>query len=368
MAVCLISETAEVSESVPQLPPLSKVAIAAKLRALTATPPAPTVGESLLEPPLPSWIDAIAPQGADVLYTNTSMLPLTAADWTEVEPPYKTTTTKRDDGSIVHQGRATSDAHSPPRLPSQAPRPEQRVREERIARAWNRAHALALALVAAGVGERGIGRGAMRTAETTLWLADGSVREPGVPIFDRLPRRTPGDIELRGGNLLQGKRFGRNGASILRIECAVGHDLVAVPYAQLSRAQQWRGHVDAQGNRGNPSEAKRAVREGRKLLHLLGAWPWAHAEAGRLHQHPEWWNQPAFVDPLRAWISYGWARFLFLESVRARRATELEGSSGDLKKAAEASLEVLADEMAQVVIALDADRFLDAFSGQSKPS
>jgi hypothetical protein len=37
-----------------------------------------------------------------------------------------------------------------------------------------------------------------------------------------------------------------------------------------------------------------------------------------------------------------------------------------LKKAAEASLEVLADEMAQVVIALDADRFLDAFAGKGK--
>ncbi|HET6999211.1 MAG TPA: hypothetical protein VFI03_11530 [Solirubrobacterales bacterium] len=320
----------------------------------------------MFEPPVPNWLDAIAPQGADVLYTNTSILPLTAADWTEVEPPYKTTVTTRDDGSLVHHGHATKDAHAPPRHPTEAPRPEQRVREERIARAWNRAHALALALVTAGVGERGIGRGAMRIAETALWLADGGVREPGVPIFDRLPRRMPGDIELRSGNLLQGKRFGRNGASILRIECAVGHDLVAAPYAQLSKAQQWRGHVDAHGNRGNPSEAKRAVREGRKLLHRLGAWPWAHAEAGRLHLHPGWWTQPGFLDPLRSWISYSWARFLFLESLRARRASELEESSGVPKKMAEASLNVLADEMAQVVIALDADRFLDAFIGKGK--
>lgn len=355
-------------QKVPELEQLSKVAVAAKVRALTATPPAPGMGESIFTPPLPTWLDAVAPLGADVLYTNTSILPLTSPDWTEVDPPFKTTVKERADGARLHESRATKYAHQPPRHPLQAPRKEQRVREERIARAWTRAHALALVLVKAGIGERGIGRGAMRTAETTLWLADGAVREPGVPIFDRLPRRTPGDLELRQGNLLQGKRFGRNGAPILRIECAVGHDLAGAPVAQLSKAQQWKGHVDAHGNPGNPSEAKRAVREGRLLLNRLGVWPWAHAEGGRMHDYPEWWTRPDFLEPIRSWIAFSWARFLFLEGLRARHALELDGSEGMLKQAAEESLEILADEMAQVVIALDMDRFLEGFVGQGPGS
>jgi hypothetical protein len=336
----------------------SQVALMARARALTATPPEPGMGDSALDPPLPEWIFAVAPMGADVLYTNTSVLPLTAAPWTEVERPSQIRRTEDKDGRVTYESRSSPEAYHPARLPWQAPRSKQRLREERVAEAWEKSHALCLTLKELGIGPRGVGRRSLGLAETALWLSGVLTREPGVPIFAELPLVSRAHFESRQGNQLQGIRLGRNGANITRIECAAAHDLVAAPFAQLSRAQGWIDHEDHAGRPGGSSSAKRAVREGRHLLHGLGAWPWAHAEKGRLHDHPRWWTDPRFLSPLRTWIAQGWARLLYNELARQRAGMQLESGLGPEGAVGEASFKRLQEFASEMVITLDAERFV----------
>ncbi len=331
----------------------------ARARALTATPPEPGMGDSALNPPLPEWIYAVAPMGADVLYTNTSVLPLTAAPWTQVERPSLMKRTEDADGQVTYESRTSPEAYQPIRLPWQAPRSEQRRREERVAEAWGKAHALCLELKELGIGPREVGRRSLALAETALWLSGVLTREPGVPIFAELPLVTRARFESREGNQLQGARLGRNGANITRIECAAAHDLVAVPFAQLSRAQGWKDHEDHAGRPAGSSSAKRAVREGRALLAGLGAWPWAHAEKGRLHDHPQWWADPRFLSPLRTWIAQGWSRLLYNELARQRAGTRREPGLGLEGAVGDASFNRLQELASEIVITLDAERFLD---------
>jgi hypothetical protein len=347
------------ADNVPERTTFSKVAVAARLRALTATPPAPVEGSPPFDHALPNWLAAITPLGADVLYTNQSVLPLTAAAWAEADPPSRQHTTELPGGGRRHHIVATDRAYKPARHPSEAERTHQRKREARIAEAWSRTHALALALCEAGVGPQGMGPGGLRLAETVLWLSRGAVRQPGVPIFDRLVNALPGSGELRLDSLLTGPRFGRNGATALRIECAASHDLAAATFMQLSRAQGWQGHEDPDGKPGNPSQAKRAVREGRQLLHTLGAWPWAHADRGRLHEHPKWWRDPEFLAPLRVWIAKGWGRLMILEGARARNAFDLESKQGKEGQATIAMFTVLENVAADLAVALGGDLLLE---------
>lgn len=331
----------------------------ARARALTATPPEPGMGEAALDPPLPEWIFAITPMGADILHTNTSLLPLTAAPWIQVERPSPMKRTEDKDGQVTYESRSSPEAYQPMRLPWQAPRSSQRLREERIAEAWARAHALCLALRDLGIGPRGVGRRSLALAETAHWLSGTLTREPGVPVFADLPLVASAHFDKRHENQLQGARLGRNGANITRIECAAAHDLVAAPFAQLSRAQGWRDHEDHAGRPGGSSSAKRAVREGRKLLHGLGAWPWAHAEKGRLHDHPRWWADPRFLSPLRTWIAQGWARLLYNELARQRTGMRLEPGLGPEGTVGKASFERLHELASEIVITLDAERFVE---------
>lgn len=331
----------------------------ARARALTATPPEPGIGDSFLDPPLPEWIFAVTPMGADVLYTNTSVLPLTAAPWTQVERPSQMKRTEGKDGQITYESRSSPEAYQPTRLPWQAPRSKERIREERVAEAWGKAHALCLALKELGIGPRGVGRRSLALAETALWLSGVLTREPGVPIFAELPLVSRAHFESRHENQLRGVRLGRNGANITRIECAAAHDLVAAPFAQLSRAQGWSDHEDHAGRPGGSSSAKRAVREGRNLLAGLGAWPWTHAKKGRLHDHPEWWSDPQFLTPLRTWIAQGWARLLVNELTRQRHGVHLEPRLGPEGMIGEASFKRLAELASKIAVTLDAERFLE---------
>lgn len=339
--------------SVPKPPPLQQVAIAARLRATSVTPPAPRLGESMFDSPLPTWLYSVTPLSSDVLYTTEAVLPLTKADWIYVDGPTEHTSGVDEQGRAWHQSRATSDAHTPRRHPSEAPRSADRIREEWIAEAWGHGHALALALVNAGVGSRGTGHGAMTVAETVFHLARGAVRDPGVPIFDRIPleARHGFGFMLRSPQIARpGTRSDRSRAWIRRVECAASHDLVGAPFARLSQAQGWKDHETHDGQRGPATQAKRAVREGRTLLHKLGAWPWAHAELGRLGNYPEWWADERFLDPLRRWIGLGWGRLLLLESHRARQAFELEPSGTDAHRASEIGLRMLHETAAQIAV------------------
>jgi hypothetical protein len=322
------------ADSVPDQPQFVQVAVVARIRAFSATPPAPRDREPPFGHALPNWLSAVTLLGADVLHTNLTVLLLTAAAWTRVEPPTRMTTEDNAAGRRVRVSRATAKAYRPTRHPSQAPRNEQRLREARIAEAWRRVHALSLALRDIGIGPRSTERGSLALAETALWLAGAVTRHPGVPIYGDLALPGPAR-DLRAGNLLTGDRWGRNGRNIVCIECAAAHDLAAAPFAQLSRVQGWRDHEDHAGRPAGASSAKRAVREGRLLLHRLGAWPWAHVERGRLHERDAWWCDPEVLMPLRLWIAQSWGRLLITEFCRHARAVDLEPHDGVIGQAAQ---------------------------------
>jgi len=341
-------------KTVPHVPRLGQVAVAARMRALSATPPDPSDGGPPFDHALPNWLLDIAPLGADILHTNTTVLPLTSAPWMYVAPATRVVTGDDAQGHRVHVASLTAAAYRPSRHPSEAPRSEQRARESRIAEAWDRAHALCLVLHELGSPAPSAAKRSLALAETALWLSGSVTREPGVPIFAELPLTRELRLSDRRHTLLSGPRWGRNGANIVRIECAVSHDLAAVPAAQLSRGQGWKDHEDHAGRRGGASSAKHAISGGRKLLHDLGAWPWAHAEGGRLHEHGEWWRDPEFLRPLRTWIGFSWSRLFFNELQRHKRAIALENWSTP-----GADWSVIEEFAAQTIIALDADRFAE---------
>jgi hypothetical protein len=106
------------AESVPKPPPLAQVAIAARIRALTATPPAPSEGDPPFDQALPNWLLSIVPIGADVLNTNLTVLPLTTAPWTNVESAARVTSDEDALGRRRHRSEATAEAYRPTRLPS----------------------------------------------------------------------------------------------------------------------------------------------------------------------------------------------------------------------------------------------------------
>lgn len=346
------------ADSVPENRQLAQVARMLRLRVATATPPSPLDGSPPFDHALSNWLELVTPLGADVLHTNQSVIPLTAPSWDGVEPPHRITTQSLPDGRRVTQSRATANAYRPERHPSEAPRKPQRRREARINEAWTRAHALCLALHDAGVGARGLTRGSLALAETALWIAGPDTRQPGVPIYGVTSRSIRSRLH-REGNELAGPRWGRNGRPVITMECAASHDLARATVAQISRAQGWADHVDALGNPGPASSAKRAIREGRALLHRLGAWPWAHADRGRLHEHPKWWADDVFISPLRAWLGRGWGAHLLDECARYREAFALEPRTGSTGAAGEWVFPLLERLAVDTIIALDADGALE---------
>jgi hypothetical protein len=148
----------------------------------------------------------------------------------------------------------------------------------------------------------------------------------------------------------------------------ISHDLAAKPFAELSRAQGWKDHVDYEGRPAGASSAKRAVREGRMLLHQLGAWPWAHADKGRLSEHGDWWRDDEFVDPLRTWIAQSWCRLIFNEIARHRQAVSVEPTDAAGAGVSAQSWGLLQEMAAHIVVALDAERLRTSFPRQAPDS
>jgi hypothetical protein len=134
------------------------------------------------------------------------------------------TTDVDSQGRRRHRSEATAEAYRPERPPQQALRAAQRAREERVAEAWWRAHALCLALHRAGVGPRSTERRSLALAETALWLAGGATREPGVPIAAQLPLAPSSRLGDRAKSLLEGPSH----------ELNVGVKFTVRPAAELS--------------------------------------------------------------------------------------------------------------------------------------
>jgi len=64
--------------------------------------------------------------------------------------------------------------------------------------------------------------------------------------------------------------------------------------------------------------AREARKQGRRLLHSIGAWPWAHYPDGRLED--DWWAAPHVVEQLAAWRDAGETREDAARRLRAARA------------------------------------------------
>lgn len=84
---------------------------------------------------------------------------------------------------------------------------------------------------------------------------------------------------------------------------AVLADFAAQPLVSVSSALGLKDHLqempDGPPVVGDARKARDFRRRGRQLLSALGAWPWAHAEGGRL---PTGWGQSAeFLEPLWTW-------------------------------------------------------------------
>lgn len=80
---------------------------------------------------------------------------------------------------------------------------------------------------------------------------------------------------------------------------AAAADLAGASMTDVSRMLELNEHEqpDHGGRRLRGAERHRA--KGRELLAAIGAWPWAHAETGRLKQ--TWRSDRLFIDPLRDW-------------------------------------------------------------------
>ena len=85
------------------------------------------------------------------------------------------------------------------------------------------------------------------------------------------------------------------------IAAAVASDLGEHPLREISASVLGLDDVE------EPTAKKvrhRYRRRGRRLLHLLGVWPWTHAESGKL---PKGWRTDArFLEPLEAFLLRAW--------------------------------------------------------------
>jgi hypothetical protein len=105
----------------------------------------------------------------------------------------------------------------------------------------------------------------------------------------------------------------RLGIRYWSMEVAYAADLEACPTIELADAFGFDDHrdewFDAKGERHvTLREDSRSVRRyragGRRLLHALGAWPWAVVDDGRLPR--KWHEARAFADAFAAWHRGAW--------------------------------------------------------------
>jgi hypothetical protein len=85
------------------------------------------------------------------------------------------------------------------------------------------------------------------------------------------------------------------------IAAAVASDLGRHRLRELSASVLGLGDVEAH----RAKKLRHAYRRrGRRLLHLLGAWPWTHAESGKLPR--AWRADERFLQPLESFLQRAW--------------------------------------------------------------
>jgi len=114
---------------------------------------------------------------------------------------------------------------------------------------------------------------------------------------DWLPAYDPFTWRVDGGPT----ETGPTGQWTRCIAAAIASDLGRHPMREISASVLALGDVDAH----RAKKLRHAYRRGgRRLLHLLGAWPWTHAESGKL---PKGWRaDQRFLEPLEAFLRRAW--------------------------------------------------------------
>jgi hypothetical protein len=125
---------------------------------------------------------------------------------------------------------------------------------------------------------------------------------PGRPRPDWLPAYKPDAWPVEDRQTLTGRR-----CTLVRyIAAAVACDLGAHPTSEVSE-KVLNLHDHETRGKGEPAKVVEYRRHGRRLLSLLGVWPWTHAESGKLLKR--WRMDPAFLVPFQVWHKRTWEEY-----------------------------------------------------------
>jgi hypothetical protein len=123
----------------------------------------------------------------------------------------------------------------------------------------------------------------------------GRGEQQGTPVYWRDERHLPRTDLGRAEKL---------GLDLRALGMTVMRDLAGESPASVASMYGRKATLSITG--GSESRAVRRYVNGRgaPLLAALGAWPWTHAESGRLPRG--WWTSPTFLEPLAAWHRAAW--------------------------------------------------------------
>lgn len=87
------------------------------------------------------------------------------------------------------------------------------------------------------------------------------------------------------------------------VSAAAMRDLVGIPLEEIGE-KLGLVEVTPQSKGGGVRRTAQYTRDGRRMLHALGAWPWAHARAGQLPG--DWYCRGTFLVPFSLWHREAW--------------------------------------------------------------
>jgi hypothetical protein len=140
-------------------------------------------------------------------------------------------------------------------------------------------------------------------ADSTRYRADfgfvPKVAGPMSPFADKRQEQLRGEVEAAapGHHRQEGTHAPRVGSNAWSIEAARNYDLRGKSYIEITKGLEYHDWEFAHPRRSKGAE--RRVRDGRRVLQGLGAWPWALAANGVLPAR--WWEQERFTRALTFW-------------------------------------------------------------------
>ncbi len=142
---------------------------------------------------------------------------------------------------------------------------------------------------------------------------------PGRSRPDWLPAYKPDARPVEDRQTLTGRR-----CTLVRyIAAAVACDLGAHPMSEVSE-KALNLHDHETRGKGEPAKVVEYRRYGRRLLSLLGVWPWTHAESGKLLKR--WQTDATFLAPLQVWHERAWEEYRPVQEERERQRAIIEAA------------------------------------------